>query len=102
MSDEVARELHMRYARGESLTAEERAILEEWYAKDERENRIIIPRRDLSAELEKERATLAALVAELQKAAQQIQEKIEQNDALRREVEELKQQLVQRRMAQPA
>jgi|SRR5579872_2835457 len=87
-------ELHGRACRGENLSDEERTELAAWYAEmDAEESRILnldLPESPTNEEL---RALLRYHLHELHRAVEGLIQIEETNDALRRQIEELKQQL---------
>src|SRR6476620_8501617 len=87
--DEVARPLHHRYARGESLSPEEQAVLEAWYARHDAEDRIIVSNRGATAAVEAERANTNAILHEIRELNRRIDEVIAATEAVRRENQEL-------------
>lgn len=93
ISDNLAKQLHDRATRGESLSAEEQAQLENWYAReDDAENKVL----GLAA-TEKTLAPLHAQVddalAQLMTVVRRIQEVATENESLRREIATLRRQL---------
>jgi hypothetical protein len=102
MTDPTIRDLHIRNALGEPLTEDERAALQDWYDRDEAENKIIVPLTDLTAEVERRRADLTARTEELVVLSHRIQEVLAENEVIKREIVELQRQLASRKQAQPA
>jgi peptidoglycan hydrolase CwlO-like protein len=95
VSDELAKQLHDRATRGEPLSAQERAQLENWYAlQDSAESNTL----GLAA-TEKTLSTLQTQVdsalAQLTTVTKRMQEIASENEALRREVADLRRQLAQ-------
>ena len=93
ISDELGKQLHDRATRGETLTAEEQARLESWYAVQDSAEM-----KELGlAEKEETASTLKAQVdaalAQLAAVTQRIQELAAENDALRREIAALRRQV---------
>lgn len=92
---ERGQELHGRACWGEVLSDEERAELEAWYAQMDAEEAAILnldlPESPTNEEL---RAQLLLYLRELQKTVEEIRRIEESNEALRRQNEELKRQLV--------
>lgn len=93
ISDNLAKQLHDRATRGETLSAEEQTQLENWYAReDNAENRALG-----SAVADKTLTTLQAQVdaalAQLMTVVKRIQEVASENESLRREIAALRRQL---------
>jgi flagellar biosynthesis/type III secretory pathway protein FliH len=101
VSDDLAKQLHDRATRGETLLAEEQRQLESWYAIQD-----IAEGKALGlATGEKTLATLQAQVdaalAQLMMVAKRIQEIASENETLRREITTLRHQLVYLLETQP-
>jgi peptidoglycan hydrolase CwlO-like protein len=102
VSDDLAKQLHDKATRGESLSPEEQIRLEKWYVlKDNGESETL----GLSAP-EKTLATLQAQVdaalAQLIAVTKRIQEVASENEALRHEIAILRHQLAYLLTPQPA
>jgi len=100
--DNSAQGLHDKATRGESLSAEEQAVLDQWYARqDEAEGRLLggTAAQENVAAL---RAGVDAALAQLATATQQVQALTAENEVIRREVAALRRQLAQRSTKQPA
>lgn len=102
ISEDIAKKLHDRFSRGETLSAEEQEQLQDWYAsQDTAESRTL----GLSAS-EKTVASLQsqvdAALAQLMTVTKRIQEVASENETLRHEIAVLRRQLMQRLGAQPA
>lgn len=100
--DHLGQQLHDRATRGEALSAEEQAQLEEWYAQHDREEAAALgsalsPQRN--AQLQ---GQIDAAMAQLLTVTQRIQTLAAENEAVRQEVSALQQQLTQRTEKQPA
>ncbi len=95
ISDDFAKQLHDRASRGELLSAEEQAQLEEWYAlQDNAETKalgLVAAERALATL----QAQIDAALAQLMTVTKRIQEIASENEALRREIATLRQQLAQ-------
>lgn len=99
ISDDVGKLLHDRATRGQSLTAEERNLLNEWYRRlDEEEARQFAEAQAASTPNET-RDDIDKLLAQLSLSAQRMRVLAAENDQLRREIEELHRQLAQKRTA---
>jgi septal ring factor EnvC (AmiA/AmiB activator) len=102
VSDDLFRQLHDKATRGEPLSAEERAQLENWYAlQDSAESRVL----GLPA-VEKTPATLQAHIdtalAQLMTVTKRVQEIAAENETLRREIAVLRRELTYLPARQPA
>jgi hypothetical protein len=102
VSDDLAKELHDKATRGQTLSAEEQRQLENWYAsQDTAESKTL----GLAAG-ERTLATLQAQVdtalAQLMIVTKRIQKVTSENETLRREIATLRRQLVHLLEAQPA
>ena len=102
ISDNLAKQLHDKATRGESLSAEEQSQLENWYAlQDNAESNVL----SLTA-AEKTPATLQAQVdvalTQLITVTKRIREIASGNDALRHEIATLRRQLAHLSTLQPA
>ncbi len=101
-SDEIAKQLHDKATRGQTLTTKERRQLKNWYAsQDSVESKALsLPsgERNLAAL----RIQVDAALAQLITVTRRIQATASENDALRREIATLRRQLVRRLGAQPA
>lgn len=100
ISNELGIQLHHKWARGDSLTAVELEQLAAWYEmQDEQERKEVrIPQNTI--DLVALQAQVDTAVARLTVLTQQIQEKSAENNALRREIAALRQQLASQK--QPA
>jgi peptidoglycan hydrolase CwlO-like protein len=101
VSDKLGKQLHDRATRGEALSPEEQAQLENWYATQDRAE---ADQLGLTATTE----TVASLQTQIDSAltslttiTRRIQEIAEENQALRREITALCRQLAQRDSLQP-
>jgi hypothetical protein len=102
VTDDFGKQLHNRVARGEALSTEEQAQLEDWYAT---QDRIEMDQLGLTVTTE----TVASLQIQIDSAltllatiTKRIQEIAEENQALRREIAALCRQLAQQDSLQPA
>lgn len=94
---EELHQLHIRSAKGEPLTPEERARLQEWYELmdwEERAALTVIPRIPTLDDL---REDLRQAYARLTEMARRIKSLTDENDALRREVDALRRQQPEKR-----
>jgi len=101
VSDDFAQQLHDKATRGGSLSAEELAQLENWYALQDRAESNVL---SLTA-AEKTPATLQthidAALAQLMTVTKRIQETAAENEILRREIAALHRQLAYLPTQQP-
>jgi predicted nucleic acid-binding Zn-ribbon protein len=96
------RRLHDKATRGEALSAEEHAHLEQWYARLDDEESASFASASSPEQLDALRAEVNAARARLVAATQRIQALAAENEAARSEVAALQQRLVERTTAQPA
>ena len=103
MINEVSvQSLHDRATRGESLTDQEQAELQQWYTRlDHRESDVLsrVPPSRTVADLE---AQVAAAVGQLQSVTQRIQKLSADNVEVRQEIVDLQRQLAQKSATQTA
>lgn len=93
--DTPAHDLHDRATRGGALTDAERTALEAWYEqKDHEEAALLGPSASAaSPTLDALREQVTAALARLQEETQRIQAQADENEALRREVAALSEEL---------
>lgn len=101
ISDDLAKQLHDKVTKGESLSTKEQAKLEKWYTfQDSAENNVL----GLTA-AEKKISTLQSQVnsalSQLMTVTKHIQEIASENESLRREVSVLRGQLARLPTSQP-
>jgi hypothetical protein len=101
-ADDLAQHLHDKATRGEPLSAEEQARLDQWYARQDREEDDMLAKTSTPQEIATVQAQVDAAVAQLVTTTQRIQALTAENEAARREVADLKRQLAQKRATQPA
>jgi len=102
MTDDIGRQLHDRATRGESLSAQEQALLENWYAEQDQAesaelNRVVSGKTVMALQ-----GQVDAALAQLDTIARQLQEIAAQNQSIRRENSALRRQLAERVALQPA
>lgn len=93
ITDNKGKQLHDKASRGESLTAEEYAQLEEWYAVQDQAEIVALglnEREKVQANLQ---AQIEDALAQLVKISSRIQQTASENESLRRENAALRQQL---------
>lgn len=99
ISEDVGVRLHDRATRGQSLTAEERNLLTEWYRQlDEEEAQQFAEAQSASPSMDTQ-ADIDNLLAQLALSAQRMRILAAENDRLRCEIDELHRQLAQKRTA---
>jgi hypothetical protein len=86
MTDE---QLHDRATRGEPLSAEERAQLQDWYARLDREEATLLDRAFATTSLAELQSEIETTLAELATVTQHIQTLTGKNAAIRREIASL-------------
>jgi peptidoglycan hydrolase CwlO-like protein len=94
VSDELGKQLHDRATRGETLSAQERASLETWYAAQDRVEMDVL---DLTTPetVTILQAQVDSVLEQLETAARRIQELAQENDRLRDEITTLHRRLAQ-------
>jgi peptidoglycan hydrolase CwlO-like protein len=94
ISDELGKQLHDRATRGETLSAQERASLETWYAAQDRAEMtaLNLTTPETVAVLQ---AQVDSVLEQLETAAKRIQELARENDRLRSEIAVLHRRLAQ-------
>jgi hypothetical protein len=95
-------QLHDKATRGETLSAEESARLQEWYARLDREEVATLDKAFPSTSVAEVHTQIEAALAQLATVTQHIQALTAENAALRREIVSLQAQLAQRPTPQPA
>ena len=94
--DTLAQQLHDKATRGGVLTAAEQAQLDTWYAQQDQEESATFASTQTLQSLSELQAQVAAAVAQLQTVTQRIQVLIAENEAVRREIAALHDQLAHR------
>ncbi len=102
ISDNLAKQLHDKATRGELLSAEEQAQLENWYALQDNAENKALGLMDPEKKLEALQAQVDATLAQLMTVAKRIQEIASENESLRREIATLRRQLAHLLTLQPA
>ena len=93
-SDNLAKQLHDRQTRGESLSMEEQSLLEYWYAlQDNAESNMLPGLTNNERTLATLQAQVEAAFTQLMTAIKRIQEVASENEALRGEIANLRHQL---------
>ena len=100
--DDVALQLHDRATRGGALSAEEQALLDAWYARQDQEEAAALARSLPPANVAALQAHVDAAVAQLLTVTQRIQTLTAENEAVRQEIAALQRRLAQQSANQPA
>ena len=95
-------QLHDKATRGETLTAEEETALAAWYARQDQEEDTLLASSRSSFTADALQAEIETALTNLQAVAQQVREQLNENEALRRDIDALTQQLAQTKTLQPA
>jgi len=104
VSNELGKQLHARAVRGETLSSEEQAQLEDWYAAQDRAEAARLNANATAkakAMEESLQAEINSALTQLADTIKRIQEISAENAALRRENAALLRQFAQRSMLQP-
>ncbi len=99
MHDEALKGYHERVTRGETLTFEEQAQLEAWYAAQDRAEEKALGLAAKPSSLEALQTQVDTALAQLTIVSRRINEIASENDALRRDINALRQQLADQLMA---
>jgi peptidoglycan hydrolase CwlO-like protein len=102
VSDELGKQLHDRATRGKSLSTEEQAQLEAWYAVQDRVEMEELGMNATTKTAASLQIQIDAVLSQLTTVTQRIQKITEENEALRREIATLQRQLAQRTSPQSA
>lgn len=92
--DEIGMQLHDRSTRGEILTSAEQDQLEEWYALQDAQESYLLQEEEPLSDLSQLRMQVDTALAQLTAISQRIQTVTSENDALRKEIAVLQQQLM--------
>jgi peptidoglycan hydrolase CwlO-like protein len=95
ISDDLARQLHDRATRGESLSTKEQALLEEWYASQDGIESQALGLTTKEKRIETLQAQVEAALTQLRTITTRMQEIASENETLRQEIALLRRQLVQ-------
>jgi hypothetical protein len=101
-NDEHLWQLHMRWARGETLTVEEQTQLEAWRATQEQAELASLNVHSASDTVADSQAQIDALVNRVAMTTLTLKQLSTENETLRNENARLRQQLLQRTRLQPA
>lgn len=92
-SNEVGIQLHNRATRGETLTSAERAQLDDWYILQDAQESELLQLPSTLPDLSQLRAQIDTALDHLTSTTQRIQQTTAENETLRDEISELRQQL---------
>ena len=101
-ADELGQRLHDRATRGEPLSESERRMLEQWYARHDREEQVILNGTANDEKLKQLQNDVDSTLERIVKVSQEIRSLAADNEALRGEIRDLHQQLVKKSSTQPA
>ena len=93
ITNDKGKQLHDKASRGKSLTAEEHAQLEEWYAFQDQAEAAALGANEREKAQGNLQAQIEDALAQLVKISSRIQQTASENEALRRENTALRQQL---------
>ncbi|MBM4466478.1 MAG: hypothetical protein FJ014_13145 [Chloroflexi bacterium] len=102
VSDNLAKQLHDRATRGQTLLAEEQKQLENWYASQDTAESKTLGLATGERTLATLQAQVDAALAQLMTVTKRIQKVASENETLRHEIAILRRQLVHILEAQPA
>ena len=91
--EERVRHLHDKFTRGGTLSAEEQAQLDAWYAEEDQREGVVLSPAGASPRLAVLHTQVETALAQLLTVTQRIQTLTAQNDTLRREIAVLQRQL---------
>ncbi len=94
--------LHLRRSLGEALTADEQSYLDAWYAEQDQAEALALGLSTEANDLSPLKKQVGAILEHIVTTSLSIQTMANENEALRRENQALRQQLTQRRVLQPA
>jgi peptidoglycan hydrolase CwlO-like protein len=102
ISDDLGQQLHDRSTRGEILSADEQAQLEEWYASQDQAESGTLGLTAVEPTLSRLQAQVDAALIQLTTVTKRIQDIAAENESLRREIATLRRQLANLPASQPA
>ena len=94
----LAQQLHDRATRGMTLSPEEQHVLDAWYAAEDEAEQTLLAASGVDSNHAELRVSIRSLMERVLAEAQHTQTLLMQNDLLRRQIDELKQQLIRRSM----
>jgi uncharacterized coiled-coil DUF342 family protein len=101
-TDTAGQRLHDRATRGEALSDDERAQLEQWYARLDQEEAAALAGARRSADITVLRAQIDACLTQLATVTQRVQALTAESAAMRQEIAALQRLLAQKLTTQPA
>jgi hypothetical protein len=101
-TDDIGKQLHDRATRGQSLTAEERKFLDEWYRRLDEEEAQQLAKTATAPNQRATHAEIDKLLAQLVLSAQRMQAVAAENEKLRQEIEDLHRRLAEKQTARSA
>ena len=99
---DTPQQLHDRATRGVPLSTEEQALLVEWYAQQDREEWELLSQPAPSKDVDELRSQVESALAHLAALTRRVQSQASENEAVRKEILALQQQLAERSTTQPA
>ena len=93
-SNELAGQLHDRATRGESLSVEEQSVLTEWYTLQDKAESAALGLTEDSVDTATLHTQVETTLTQITVVTQRIQSIISENEALKRDISHLRQQLV--------
>ena len=102
INEESGKTFHDRATRGESLTNQEQAELQQWYTQLDHQENAALGRMQPSPTVADLEAQVAAAVGQLQSVTRRIQKVTADNSAIRQEIADLQRQLAQKSATQTA
>lgn len=100
--DDRSWRLHLRRSLGEALTAEDQSDLDAWYAEQDQAEALALGLSTEANDLIPLKKQVDVILERIVTTTVSIQTMANENEALRRENQALRQQLAQRRVLQPA
>jgi hypothetical protein len=101
-TDELMKQLHDKATHNIALSTAEQTQLAAWYAQQDQQEDVLLARTPLSPALVALQTQVDSVVTQLLATTQRIQGLVAHNDALRRDIATLQQQLIQPSSPQPA
>lgn len=95
-------DLHDKATRGLPLTSEEQVLLDQWYSQQDQEEHAALANVGSATSLESLRAQVKAATEQLLSVTRRIQAQVSENEAVRQEIVDLRQQLARKSTTLPA